>query len=273
MINKLHKKYTIFFVICFLHIIIACNLIFSVPIDKNEVNYILSDGTYAIDTWAWIDMNRDSIAECYRLGTDGKPVENYEDEYGRKTNEKGQLIENGFVVEKMLSSGKVRYGEGMPFVDVKETISNKEKKYDLLPYETIEHKNEIRTVEINEDFIGPIAPSISGQIIYAGFSNVEEINGKTTNVNVKKSNNLVAGKKIDKFIIKKNLCKTDVDNVVIYGGNTIWDDCIELRGTNASIKFNIKSNNYMYFEVAEEPHVIDEKDINISLLMYVDDEL
>ena len=49
---------------------------------------------------------------------------------------------------------------------------------------------------------------------------------------------------------------------------------IELRGNGASIKIDTKNFNYMYFEVAEENHVVDkENDEILSLDVYIDGEL
>lgn len=78
--------------------------------------YKLPSGEYARDTWCFVDFNEDSIKECYRFDEDGHIKANYISEDGRATNDKGQLIENGFVVEK-LSNGKIRYGEGKPYVN------------------------------------------------------------------------------------------------------------------------------------------------------------
>lgn len=238
--------------------------------------YKLPSGNYARDTWCFVDFNGDTIEECYRFDSFGHIVSNYVSEDGRATNDKGQLIENGFVVER-LSSGKIRYGEGLPYVDI-EGVDNyifdapyDNKKY---PNGDINNIGIIKTVEINDDFIGPIAKGISNQVIYAGDTGISSIDvgANGVNINTGKTINVVAGKNIVNFIDKKTNCKTKVDDCIVYGG-TIWDDCIELRGTGAKVSFNLKNNNYMYFEVAEEPHVEDEKDINVVLEVYVDNEL
>lgn len=238
--------------------------------------YKLPSGEYARDTWCFVDFNGDSIKECYRFDDRGHIVANYISEDGRATNDKGQLIENGFVVEK-LSNGKIRYGEGNPYVN---TDGMKSYVYDVptdnrkYPNSSIENKDVIKTIEIDDDFIGPIAKGISNQVIYAGDTGVStiDISSSGVNINTNKQNKAVAGKNIKNFIDKKVNCKVDVDDSIIYGG-ILWDDSIELRGTGASVSFNLKNNNYMYFEVAEEPHVTDEKDINICLEVYVDNEL
>ena len=237
--------------------------------------YKLADGTYAKDTWCFVDFNGDTISECYRFDENGHIIKNYVSEDGRETNDKGQLVENGFVVEK-LSSGRVRYGEGVPFVNnanEKAYLHNAPTDNSSYPTETYINKGIIKTTEISDDFIGPRVPQESNKIIYAGEAGVSAI-GTTTNSAsvVNNKSGFAVGKNIKNFIDRKVNCKIEADDVIIYGG-TIWDDCIELRGTNSRVSFKLKNNNYITFEVAEEPHATDEKDKNLRLEVYVDGEL
>lgn len=82
------------------------------------IMYKTNRGSYAKNSWAWLDINGDSVKECYRFDEDGHIEANYVGSDGRRTNDKGQLIENGFVIKK-LASGKVVKGEGVPYVNAK----------------------------------------------------------------------------------------------------------------------------------------------------------
>ena len=76
-----------------------------------------------------------------------------------------------------------------------------------------------------------------------------------------------------KYITAKTNAKVDVEKTIIFG-NEIWEDVIELRGNGSSIKVNVKNFNYMYFEVAEENHVVDkENDELLSFDVFIDGEL
>ena len=109
-------------------------------------------------------------------------------------------------------------------------------------------------------------------IIYANGGN-GAISTITSDGNFKSNNHIVAGKNIEKYITAKNNAKADVEKVIIFG-NEIWEDVIELRGNGSSIQVNVKNFNYMYFEVAEENHVVDkENDELLSLNVYIDGEL
>ncbi|MDO5564603.1 MAG: hypothetical protein Q4F88_05180 [Eubacteriales bacterium] len=264
----MHYKLNISLYLAVIILLIRSHTLYAGTVEKVDgfEMYKLSNNEYAKDTWCYVDFNGDSIKECYRFDSLGHIVINFISEDGRATNEKGQLIENGFVVEKMLN-GRIRYGDGTPDVFIEENNKNlfdsptDNKKH---PSENNENKGVIKTVEIDDDFIGPIAPLISNQVIYAGDTGVTSIGISKNNG---KEKNIVAGKKIENYVDTKVNCKIDVDNVVIYGG-AVWDDCIELHGSGAKVSFNLKNNNYMYFEVAEEAHVEDEKEI--SLEVYVD---
>ena len=78
---------------------------------------------------------------------------------------------------------------------------------------------------------------------------------------------------MENYITAKTNAKTDIEKAIIFG-NDIWEDVIELRGNGSSVKVNVKNFNYMYFEVAEENHVVDkENDELLSLDVYIDGEL
>ena len=81
----------------------------------NTLSYQSDDGSIAKNVWVWIDDNRDSIAECYRFNEDGLLAKNYVHYDGKMTNDKGQLLEDGVVVRKMTSTGRIITNEDIAY--------------------------------------------------------------------------------------------------------------------------------------------------------------
>ena len=247
--------------------------------EDGHLMYKTTSGEYAKNCWVWLDTNGDSVKECYRFDENGHIAKNYKGHDSRMTNDKGQLVENGFVMHK-LASGVIKKGDGTPYVEAKVStgsiINNTGSKVlDSLPF-VVEGRNgdTILTKRLKDEVVIPIDENIStiSSIIYSngGSGAISTIN---SDVNAKTNKKIVAGKNIKNFITSKNNAKTDVEKVIIFG-NEIWEDVIELRGNNSSIKVNIKNFNYMYFEVAEENHAVDnENDEFVSLDIYIDGEL
>ena len=241
--------------------------------------YKTISGEYAKNCWVWLDTNGDSVKECYRFDENGHIAKNYKGHDSRMTNDKGQLVENGFVMRK-LASGVIKKGDGTPYVEAKVStgsIINRtgSKVLDSLPFvEEGRNGDTILTKRLKDEVVIPTDENIStiSSIIYSngGSGAISTIN---SDVNAKTNKKIVAGKNIKNFLTSKNNAKTDVEKVTIFG-NDIWEDVIELRGNNSSIKVNIKNFNYMYFEVAEENHAVDnENDEFVSLDIYIDGEL
>ena len=245
---------------------------------NGSVKYKLKNGSHATNTWVWLDINGDSIKECYRFDEEGHIAINYVGSDGRRTNDKGQLVENGFVLKKLLS-GLVIKGDGTPYVNAKvstgSVINNiGSRVLDNLPFEAIGRNGDIiLTTKLKEEVVIPIDPNVStvSNIIYAngGSGVISTIDSDGSRGN----KNIVAGRNIKNYITAKNNVKVDVERAIIFG-EEIWEDVIELRGNGSSIKVNVKNFNYMYFEVAEENHVVDkENDELIELEVYLDGEL
>ena len=265
----------------FILLVLVGQIVFAGTIEKvdDSVMYKTNSGNYATNTWAWLDINGDSVKECYRFDEEGHIAINYVGNDGRRTNDKGQLVENGFVLKKLLS-GLVIKGDGTPYVNVKvstgSVINNTGSRVlDNLPFEVVGRKNDaILTTRLKEEVVIPIDKNVStgSNIIYANGGNgaISTINSDGS---IKSNNHIVAGKNIENYITAKYNVKVDVEKTIIFG-NEIWEDVVELRGNGSSIKVNVKNFNYMYFEVAEENHVVDkENDELLSLDVYIDGEL
>ena len=273
--KKLKILISILFILFIVSFVNAGNL---VEVD-GLMMYKTISGEYAKNCWVWLDTNGDSVKECYRFDENGHIAKNYKGHDGRITNDKGQLVENGFVMHK-LASGVIKKGDGTPYLEAKVStgsiINNTGSKVlDSLPF-VVEGRNgdTILTKKLKDEVVIPIDENIStiSSIIYSngGSGAISTIN---SDVNAKTNKKIVAGKNIKNYITSKNNAKTDVEKVIIFG-NDIWEDVIELRGNNSSIKVNIKNFNYMYFEVAEENHAVDnENDEFVSLDIYIDGEL
>ena len=122
--HKIYRNIILYLIIAIL--LLICN--FSYAGNLIEVDgftmYSNDYGEIAKDTWVWIDTNKDSIAECYRFDKDGHLAINYKDRYGKETNENGQFVENGEVIKKMLSNGKILNKKGTPANGILEFLVN-----------------------------------------------------------------------------------------------------------------------------------------------------
>ena len=274
----------------FLHIVICIGITANISIAgillevAGAIMYSNDYGEIAKDTWVWIDTDKDSIAECYRFDSDGHIASNYKDKYGKTTNDKGQLIENGEVIRKMLSTGKIMKNNDIPVSGINKStgsIINPKPKYEKDKWTNKE--KEIKIYETNA-----IDEAMDGKVIYAK-SDKDEIdilngetaesgivyaNGKASEINdsVKEDREIVAGKDFRRFISSKNKCAEKVSSAYIYGGKT-WVDVLSLNGNGASVKLVLNGNNYIRFEVAHSNHSEEEKDTDITLDMYVDGKL
>ena len=268
--------------VIFLHIMFILVFLLSYKISAGslvEVDgfkmYQLSNGDYAKSTWGWVDVNGDSVKECYRFDENGHIAKNYVGHDGKMTNDKGQLIENGFVMKK-LSSGVVMKGEGTPFVISDVEDSNIINKTDSKTLENIfidkTDGETVITKKVKDEVVIPIEETEKSNIIYVR-EETDDIFTVNSDGTMSTDKVLIAGKKFNKYIISKKDVKVDVEKAIIFG-NDIWEDVIELRGNNSSIKINTKNFNYLYFEVAEEKHVVDiDDDIVLTLDIYFDGKL
>ncbi|MBR1454817.1 MAG: hypothetical protein IJ593_09300, partial [Lachnospiraceae bacterium] len=227
--------------------------------------------------------NNDSIAECYRFDENGNLVINYKDRYGKETNEKGQLIENGIIVKKYLLSGKIVNKDSTPANDVKgveiETIN---------PNLVVIKDNwtgKEKKVEVHET--NSILETIDGAIIRNNAKDeIDILNGETAESgiiitgsrsskigdNVIVNGEIIPGKDIRRFIKSKYKCKEKEIEGYIYGGK-VWKDVIVLSGDDAYVKLDLNENNYIYFEVSHQNHRETAEETEMRIEMYVDGEL
>ena len=176
---SIHKKS----IRIFLHIVICISITANITFAGNllEIDgtmmYENDYGEIAKDTWVWIDTNRDSIAECYRFDKDGHIAINYKDRYGKETNAEGQLIENGEVVKKMLSSGEILNKKETPANGILEflgNIINPKPKYE-------KDKWTGKEVEVNVYETNGIDETIDGKVLYIksdGYEEIDILNGE-----------------------------------------------------------------------------------------------
>ena len=285
--KTLFIKFKVLLCICCLHIVIVFNVIYAgkfIDID-GDIKYVNDFGEVVKDTWCWVDTNNDSIAECFRFDSDGHILKNYGSPDGHKTNENGELIDGGVVVKKMLSNGEIISNKPSPLKGISEFIGNiigpKNKKvendkltgreinyktYDEIPDEIIGLDGTVINNESKTDIDILMGETAESGIIYAGGRN-SEISDK-----VEADRQVVAGKDFRRFITSKDKCTEKVSDIYVYGGDR-WSDALKLSGNGARVKFNLDGNNYIRFEVAHQTHGEETKDTDITLDMYVDNEL
>ena len=242
-------------------------------------------GEIVKNTWAWIDMNNDSIAECYRFDQDGHLAIDYKDRYGKVTNDEGQLIENGEVIKKMLSNGEILNKKDSPANGILDFLGNiinpkSKNEKDKLTGKAIEIKvHETNGIEENKDYKVLYAKPDGNEdidILNGGVaeSGVIYSSGKSSEISdgVSENREIVAGKDFRKFITSKNKCDEKVEETYIYGGSK-WRDVLVLNGNGASVKFKLDNNNFMRFEVSHQTHGEETRDTDMTLDVYVDGKL
>ena len=282
-----YKKNRVIFLHIILLLIIICNFTYAgnlIEVDGFTM-YSNDYGEIVKDTWVWIDTNNDSIAECFRFDKDGHLAINYKDRYGKVTNDKGQLIENGEVIKKMLSNGEILNKKMTPANGILEFFGNIIKpkpKYE-------KDKWTGKTYEINVHETNGIDETTDGKVLYAKYDDYEEIDilngavaesgviyssGKASEISdgVSENREIVAGKDFRKYISSKNKCDEKVAETYIYGGGR-WNDVLVLNGNGASVKFKLDKVNFIRFEVAHQTHGEETKDTDITLDLFVDGKL
>ena len=271
-----------------------------------DIQYVNDKGVYAINCWRWIDMNGDGICECYRFDEYGYIKKNYTSRDGKKTNEEGQLIENGRVVQIYKNTGKLVYQDpelqgqqdqyeiirstdsvtgSVSFIEVvkerrligrgaEEKVKKQEGKNGLgelksgpeFLYEGPGDKGFLSKGKIDRS---PKFIATRGQTITT--IKLEEddpkyIEGTTSFVRL-------LGRDMRKFDVLSSKKYTEkMENVNIWGGE-VWEDVFCLAGNGAYVKFDLDKYNYMRVEVAHQTHGESTADTDCRVELYVDNNL
>lgn len=275
-------------------IVFTFNLYAGEIIENNDggFSYITKDNIKATNTWCLIDKNNDNIGEFYHFDENGNLSINYEDEFGKKTNEYGQLIINSEVVRKVLATNKVFFENKDSFGP---KIENKEEENNTvlpntiftkdIPTQYIRLMENINNKEIFHEDIpdANINEIIDNQVIYyeKPFESTPEANGnenlviydKSTakSVDYNKEGKIIPGKDAINYIIGSNKFIKDEKDIVLYNGS-IWDSCVSLGGDKAYIKFNVRDFTNFYFEVSQSATSL-YGDIDGQIEIYVDNQL
>lgn len=248
--------------------------------------YKNDQGEIAKDTWVWIDANNDSIAECYRFDKDGHLAKNYTHYDGKKTNDKGQYIEDGIVVKKMLFTGRLLTDSEL-FIGPRLEDKNHYIKDNIILDANLERKKKLKldrgfkeleeTIENDETIDGQVINSVIGS--YEPLSYIEPESGviyskeTRTDVIVGKDGQIIPGINATKFISSSYRFSKEVKDVNIYNGE-VWDTCMEMQGNKSRVKFLLNKYNYIYFEISNEIHINGYNvDTDMALSIYADNKL
>ena len=248
--------------------------------------YKNDQGEIAKDTWVWIDTNNDSIAECYRFDKDGHLAKNYTHYDGKKTNDKGQYIEDGIVVKKMLSTGRL-LTESELFIGPRLEDKNHYIKDNIILDANLERKEKLKldrafdeldeTIENDENIDGQVINNIIGR--YDPLSNIVPDSGVIyskeahTDVIIGRDGEIIPGINATKFISSSYRFNKEVKDAHIYNGE-VWDTCMEMQGNKSRVKFLLNKYNYIYFEISNENHINGYNvDTDMALSIYADNKL
>ena len=246
--------------------------------------YHTNEGVIAKYTWVWIDDNGDSIAECYRFNELGMLATNYTHYDGKVTNDKGQLLENGVVVRKMISTNKVVTNEDIEYgPKISETENylygnvlipkNINKKIKQKIDDTWHLGSE--TLPNDESIDGQVIDKVTG--IYKPLSDIAPESGiiyskgDHDDVAIGKDGKIIPGRNAIKFISSSNKFDKEAE---VFNGDT-WENCMALKGNNSRVKFLLNKYNYMYFEISNENHTNETyiRELDATLSIYADDNL
>ena len=279
--------YLFFTIIIVLKLLSICSFAGRIITIDNTLSYQTDDGSIAKNVWVWIDDNRDSIAECYRFNEDGLLAKNYVHYDGKMTNDKGQLLEDGVVVRKMTSTGRIITNEDIAYgpkdKDREEYLYGNvliPKSIDKRLRQKIDDSWHLGSETLANDEIidGEVIDNITGK--YKPLSDVEAESGIIYNVGarndvlINKDGEIIAGKNAVNFITSSLKFEKEVEKVTIYNGDK-WQDCMMMKGNNSRVKFDLKKYNYMYFEITNQQHTNEtyRKELDAVLSIYADGKL
>ena len=282
---SIHKK-----IKCLIISIIIQIAIFEVTIAGHLITvdgvtaYHTDDGTVAKNIWVWIDDNSDGIEELYRFNELGMLATNYTHYDGKMTNDKGQLLEKGVVVRRMVGTGKVITNEDIDYgPKIKET---EEYLYgNILIPKSISKKLRQKiddtwhlgseTLANDETIDGEIIDKVTG--VYKPLSDVVPESGviysigSEEKVAISEEGKIIPGKNAVNFISSSNKFEKEAKDVIIFNGDT-WENPMEMKGNRSSVKFLLNKYNYMYFEISNENHTNEtyRRPLDAALSIYSD---
>ena len=229
--------------------------------------YHTDDGIVAKNAWVWIDDNSDGIEELYRFNELGMLATNYTHYDGKKTNDRGQLLEKGVVVRRMVGTGKVITNEDIGYgPEISET---EEYLYgNILIPKSINNKLKRKiddtwhlgseTLPNDETIDGQIIDKVTG--VYKPLSDVVPESGIIYSKGVEEKiivgedGKIIPGRNAVNFISSSNKFEKEAKDVIIFNGDT-WENPMEMKGNKSSVKFLLNKYNYMYFEISNENHI------------------
>lgn len=94
--------------------------------------YENTDSTYPVNTWAWIDGNKDGIAECYYFNENGYMLANTNTPDNYTVNENGAWTINGVVQTKNMFISSEDVDRDATSNNQNENKSNAEKERQML---------------------------------------------------------------------------------------------------------------------------------------------
>lgn len=264
---SIHKKLK-----CLTISIIIQTAIFEVTIAGHLITvdgvtaYHTDDGTVAKNAWVWIDDNSDGIEELYRFNELGMLATNYTHYDGKMTNDKGQLLEKGVVVRRMVGTEKVITNEDIDYGP--KTKETEEYLYgNILIPKSISKKQRQKiddtwhlgseTLPNDETIDGQIIDKVTG--VYKPLSDVVPESGIIYSKGVEErivvgeDGKIIPGRNAVNFISSSNKFEKEAKDVIIFNGDT-WENPMEMKGNRSSVKFLLNKYNYMYFEISNENH-------------------
>lgn len=246
--------------------------------------YYTDDGIVAKDTWIWLDDNNDGVEELYRFDNLGFIANNYTHYDGKMTNDKGQLLEKGVVVRRIVGTGKVITNEDIEYgPKIKETEEYLYGNVLISKSINMELRQKIydswhlgsETLPNDEIIDGVVIDKVTGT--YKPLSNIVPesgiiyTRGSEEKVAISKDGKIIPGRNAVNFISSSKKFSKEVKNVIIFNGDT-WETPMEMKGNKSSVKFLLNKYNYMYFEISNENHTNEtyRKPLEAILSIYAD---
>lgn len=259
--------------------VMICDLCYAGSFIFNDGHFMYKNesGNFAYNTWVWIDENSDGIAELYRFDENGFVSPNYIHYDGKKTNEHGQLVVNGVVISKLVTTNKILVSESKPPSNICATSSNIILTYDLKKesYNLIsdnkgmpnEVNNDGRVINLSRDVsASPNGSKINNEVIY------NQVDDDKISLNAK--GELIPGVNAKKFITSSYKFNKNVSDVKVFNAD-IWEDCMEFDGNNSKVKFSLNKFNHIYFEVSNAYREKGKYDTELDavIVVYADNKL